>query len=91
MAIFGLAWFAVAITLTAGQLSGRDLVEPLIIWGLLGVAGVFYLNYIEIEILRTVCVYCLASHILGVTFLASTIVYARTNSRDESEDLKPSS
>jgi uncharacterized membrane protein len=91
MAIFGLAWFAVAIALTAGELSGRRLVESTIIWGLLGVAGVFYLNYVEIEILRTVCVYCLSSHILGVTFLAATILYARTGSGARKAYLKPSS
>ncbi len=77
MAVFGLTWFLVSTALCVALLEGKQLTRHLLLWGVLGIAGVVYLNYVELMLLQTVCLYCLSGHILGIVILAAAILYAR--------------
>lgn len=77
MAVFGLIWFLGSALFSLALLQGGRLLRAMLLWGALGVLGVAYLNYVELGILQTVCLYCLSAHLLGITFLAATLVYWR--------------
>jgi uncharacterized membrane protein len=69
----GLAWFAVSLGLALAALRAR--VRPLLLagalvgWGLAGLAAALYLVYVELALLRHLCEWCTATHVLVLAIL----------------------
>lgn len=72
-------WFAVSLAASLALLArpGRNAARFLLLWGLLGAAAVPYLVYVELAVLKAVCVYCTAMHALIAASLALAIALAR--------------
>ena len=77
VALLGAAWFIVAIVFSAACLFRKTFGKILFVWGLLGVAGVGYLVYIEIGVLHAICLYCTVAHVLGLAITVASIFMIR--------------
>ena len=69
----GLAWFAVslALALAGAQARVRPLLPAALLvgWGLAGLAAALYLVYVELAVLRHLCEWCSATHVLVLAIL----------------------
>jgi uncharacterized membrane protein len=69
----GIAWFAVSLGLALA--AARPRVPPLlgagalVAWGLAGLAAALYLVYVELGLLRRLCEWCTAIHVLVLVIL----------------------
>lgn len=85
----GVLWFIVAgvLAFVAWRVAPqrRDVVIGLFVWSLLGMLSVFYLVYVEIVRLHTLCAWCTALHaIILVMFLISIFqLYQGTAEEEE--------
>jgi uncharacterized membrane protein len=55
-----------------------------LVWGAIGILTVFYLIYVEIVLLHTICVWCTAVHVITLFYLL-TAVFLVSTSTDEKE------
>lgn len=64
----GLTWFLTLLLLTiiASFKDGRGIRYILLGWSLISLPSVAVLVWIEIAVLRAICVYCTVAHILGI-------------------------
>jgi uncharacterized membrane protein len=80
VALWGLAWFAVAGALAVLSLRFRDTAEPAwlrwsgIGWTLAGVAVVLRLLYLELIVIARVCLWCTAVHVLVIGIFVTQIL-----------------
>jgi len=69
----GIAWFAVSLglALAAPRVRARSLpaAGALVAWGLAGLAAALYLVYVELALLRHLCEWCTATHVLVLVIL----------------------
>jgi len=68
----GIAWFAVSValwTLPAGRL--------VLAWSAVGLLGVLYLVFIEIDRLGAICLWCTAVHVLVVALVLIAVTVRR--------------
>ena len=68
----GIAWFAVSValwTLPAGRL--------VLAWSAVGLLGVLYLVFIEIDRLGAICLWCTAVHVLVVALVLVAVTVRR--------------
>ncbi len=73
---YGLAWFAIALTLSILSTRSEKMRKPLLAWSILGLLGIAALVYVELAIINALCLFCTAAHILGVgIFSTSYIAY----------------
>jgi len=84
----GLLWFIVAgvLAFVAWRVAPqrRDVVISLFVWSLLGMLSVFYLVYVEIVRLHTLCAWCTGLHvIIMVTFLVSIFQLYQDTAKEE--------
>ena len=72
----GLAWFAISAGLAIGGIrsSQRWIRGAELAWTILGMLTVFYLLYVELVILHTICLWCTAVHVLIFGSLLVAIV-----------------
>ena len=81
VAFLGLGWFAVAGGLLLLARQHERVLRGLVVWSLIGAAGVAGFVYTEIFLIGTVCVLCTLAHISGLVILALSIisVYLRSS------------
>lgn len=73
VALLGAIWFMIAIAFSAAAFFREIFGKILFAWGLLGVAGVGYLVYIEVGILHAICLYCTMAHVLGLAITVTSV------------------
>ena len=78
----GLAWFAVSLglALAAARARARPLLPAglLVGWGLAGLAAALYLVYVELAVLRHLCEWCSATHVLVLAILLLAVSRLQT-------------
>lgn len=74
VAALGVPWFlvALAIGLELPRVSAADAIRAAIAWSAVGLAGVFYLIYVELFVVGAICLWCTVIHVLiaGIFLLA---------------------
>jgi len=80
VALLALGWFVVVLGLIA--LAWRDgrVMWAVVVWSLLGAAGVAGFVYTEIFLLGSICPFCTIAHIFGLAILALSIAALRAPS-----------
>ena len=73
-ALLGIVWFTGALMLGLVHLRNMRLTTPLLVWSLMGVAGVATLVYIELVVVGAICPFCTAAHVLGIAVLVLAVV-----------------
>jgi len=74
VAFYGLVWFITSGVFSFSALKLRRARLLLFVWSIAGMAGVLFLNYVELVLINAFCMYCglahaLAASILGLSFL----------------------
>ena len=66
IAVLGVGWFLVALVLIVGllPLNPSSAARASIVWSAAGVAGVFYLVYVELFVVDALCLWCTVAHAL---------------------------
>jgi uncharacterized membrane protein len=66
VAVLGVVWFLVALILSISllPLNRSSAARAVILWSVAGVAGVFYLVYVELVVVDAICLWCTVAHIL---------------------------
>jgi len=87
----GLLWFLVAGGLAFVVWNSRSEIRQLLIaealWSGLGILTAFYLVYIELVVLHTLCAWCTALHLLILTLLITSIFQLQgASSKDVEEE-----
>ena len=74
VAAVGVVWFLVALLLNVGilRLTASRAAQVNVVWSAGGVAGVFYLVYVELFVVNALCLWCTVVHvaIIGIFLLA---------------------
>jgi len=77
VALLGLIWFIIAAGLLALAWRNGRLIRIVVVWSLLGAAGVVAFVYTEIFLLGSICPLCTIAHLSGLTILALSILALR--------------
>jgi uncharacterized membrane protein len=82
----GILWFAASAVLALAQLrrpASRSLARAHLAWGVVGLATVLYLVYVEIVQVGAICAWCTAAHVtVVVTFLLVITRWQEAESTD---------
>jgi len=78
VAILGLGWFVMALALILFAWRNPRIVWAVVVWSLLGAAGVAGFVYTEVFLLRSICPFCTIAHATGLAILVLSLVYVRT-------------
>jgi len=70
-ALYGLAWFIVAFMLSLLSIRLTWPRSLLLAWSIVGLLGAAGLTYIELVIINAVCILCTVAHILGAGIFAA--------------------
>ncbi|HLI46517.1 MAG TPA: vitamin K epoxide reductase family protein [Geobacterales bacterium] len=57
----------------------RNLLFPLLILGVLGLAFIIYLEYIQLAIIKALCPFCIATHTLYLISFVISVLSTKTN------------
>jgi uncharacterized membrane protein len=87
----GLLWFLIAAVMAFYALRGRSSLQWLllseVVWCVLGMLTAFYLVYVELVRLHTLCAWCTALHVLILTlFITSIFQLQRAGVEDDWEE-----
>ena len=76
--VAGIAWFAVSAVLWGWRAGPLHL-----LWSAIGLATALYLVFVELVVLRVICLWCTAAHVLvlAIALLAATLWTAREPAR----------
>ena len=87
VAVLGVVWFLVALFLNVGplRLSPIRAARLNVVWSAAGVAGVFYLVYVELFVVDALCLWCTVAHVLIVAILLLAVRGAEVASADSLE------
>ncbi len=77
VAAYGVLWFAASSVLSLRSLNRPRLLRYLAWWGLLGMAFVAYLVYLEFFVIGSVCLYCTLAHLMGAFVLGFAVLGQR--------------
>ena len=92
--VSGIAWFVAAAVLAGVSLS-RPVGEPpvlvnaAILWGMTGMAVVVYMIYLEAGVLRAICLWCTAAHVLIAAHLVLLVLTQPLRTPVEAGNLSP--
>ena len=78
VALLGLGWFIVALGLIGLAWRNGRLIWAVVVWSLLGAAGVAGFVYTEIFLLQSICLFCTIGHVFGLVILALSIAALRS-------------
>lgn len=81
VALLGLGWFVIALGLIVLTWWNERFMWGVVVWSLLGAAGVAGFVYTEIFLLASVCPLCTIAHATGLAILAFSVAYVRAQSR----------
>jgi uncharacterized membrane protein len=79
VAMLGLGWFAVALGLIMIAWRESRFIRGIVLWSVLGAAGVVGFVYTEIFLLRSICPLCTVAHIAGLAILGLSIASMRAS------------
>jgi len=79
VAMLGLGWFAVALGLIMIAWRDSRFIRVIVLWSVLGAAGVAGFVYTEIFLLGSICPLCTIAHIAGLAILALSIASMRAS------------
>lgn len=79
VAMLGLGWFAVALGLIMIAWRDSRFIRGIVLWSVLGAAGVAGFVYTEIFLLRSICPLCTVAHIAGLAILGLSIASMRAS------------
>ena len=78
VALLGLGWFIIASGLIIVAWRDERFRSVVLVWSLLGAAGIAAFVYTEIFLLGSICLLCTIAHVMGLTILALSVVNVRT-------------
>jgi uncharacterized membrane protein len=78
VALLGLGWFVVVLGLIGLAWWDERFMWGVVVWSLLGAAGVAGLVYTEIFLLGSICPLCTIAHVTGLAVLALSIASVRS-------------
>jgi uncharacterized membrane protein len=78
VALLGLGWFIIASGLIIVAWRDERFRSVVLVWSLLGTAGIAAFVYTEIFLLGSICLLCTIAHVMGLTILALSVVNVRT-------------
>ena len=73
VAVVGLLWFLATMFLSLLVASDEKWLGLLLVWSLLGLAGIIGLVYIEIFLIGALCPLCTSAHALGLAILGVSL------------------
>ncbi|MEM4288420.1 MAG: vitamin K epoxide reductase family protein [Candidatus Caldarchaeum sp.] len=76
-ALYGAGWFAAASTAAFLSSEKRWAARFLAAWSLLGLAGVVALVYVELVLIKAVCILCTTAHVLAIAVAVLTFYIKR--------------
>jgi len=91
VALLGLVWFIIALGLIVLAWRDRRFVLGLLLWSLLGGAGVAGFVYTEVFLLRAICPWCTVAHVFGLSILALSIATLRAHNNTTGRPIESSS
>lgn len=91
VSLSGMLWSIVAalLALGTGQSGPRQRLLRIaaLMWAGIGMVSVFYLIYVEIVLLRTICAWCTAVHALVLLYFIVALVLLQSGANDADEDM----
>jgi uncharacterized membrane protein len=79
VALLGLGWFVIVFGLIGLAWRDERFMWGVVVWSLLGAAGVAGFVYTEIFLLGSVCPFCTIAHVMGLAILALSIARLRAS------------
>jgi uncharacterized membrane protein len=73
VALLGLGWFVIVFGLIVLAWRDERFMWGVVVWSLLGAAGVAGFVYTEIFLLGSICPFCTIAHVMGLAVLALSI------------------
>jgi uncharacterized membrane protein len=80
VALLGLGWFVIVAGLILVAWQHERFMWAVLIWSLLGAAGVASFVYTEVFLLGSICPLCTIAHAMGLAILVSAVVHVRAPS-----------
>ncbi len=74
MAFYGLLWFITSGILAFLSLKIQKARLGLFMWGIIGLVGVFVLNYIELILINAFCLYCGFAHVIAASIFGLSLL-----------------
>lgn len=89
VAIAGVIWACVALILAGWFLmtQRRFIVIAQVVWGVIGMASVFYFIYVELVQVRAICAWCTVVHVLVLLYFLLALVQWQRGGEDVEEEL----
>ena len=84
VALLGLGWFIVALGLVAFARRDERFMWAVVVWSMLGAAGVAGFVYTEIFLLGSICLLCTIAHLAGLAILVLSIATVRAQPKPAS-------
>ena len=79
VAVLGLGWFIIALGLIMIARRDTRFIRGIVLWSILGAAGVAGFVYTEIFLLGSICPLCTIAHVAGLAILGLSIASTRTS------------
>jgi uncharacterized membrane protein len=79
VAVLGLGWFIIALGLIMIARRDSRFIRGIVLWSILGAAGVAGFVYTEIFLLGSICPLCTIAHVAGLAILGLSIASTRTS------------
>lgn len=79
VAVLGLGWFIIALGLIMIARRDSRFIRGIVLWSVLGAAGVAGFVYTEIFLLGSICPLCTIAHVAGLAILGLSIASMRTS------------
>jgi len=70
IALYGLLWFIIASIISVSAIKYEKTRRVLFYWGIIGLIGIFALNYVEFMLIGAFCILCGFAHLLGALIFA---------------------
>ena len=77
VALLGLGWFVIVVGLILVAWRHERFMWAVLVWSLLGAAGVAGFIYTEVFLLGSICPLCTIAHVMGLTILVLSIATQR--------------
>jgi len=73
VALLGFVWFLVVASTSMLVVRDGKWLKYLLAWSVLGLLGIVGLEYVEIFVIRSICLECTSAHLLGIAVLVLTL------------------
>ncbi|MEM0275327.1 MAG: vitamin K epoxide reductase family protein [Nitrososphaerota archaeon] len=83
LSLLGLIWFTGLLLLTILSLYQRRILNILLSYSLVSVPSVIILVWIEVALVRSICIYCTIAHLVGLTSILPSYKLWKTFQKTE--------